>query len=275
MLEARARVVEADAAIERHQAIGRQPVAAVADLQQQLVAVAQRVRPRSEPGRACGAMPWRIGVFDQRLQQQVRHLRVERFRLDVHLDAQTAAEPRLLDLQVLLQHVELFLERHFLDVRRVQRHPQQIAEAVDHLIGRVRRSVRISPEIVFSVLNRKCGCSWRCSACSCASTSRVSSCAAVERARLRLTPVRQRVREADEEQVRHQQPIELREVVQQRERPPARKVGSGRLVPHQKRAHGHHDRRVHDRVGQRRRKMKRDLARPVLAVEADAAARTP
>ena len=47
----------------------------------------------------------------------------------------------------------------------------------------------------------------------------------VERARLGLAAVGERVRQADQEQVRHQQPVELRQIAEERRRPPAREVG--------------------------------------------------
>ena len=138
-----------------------------------------------------------------------------------HVDRQAIAEARLLDVEILLQHLELVLQRHFLDVRRIQRHAQQIAEAVHHPIGGVD-VVRIRPEMVFSVLNRKCGCSCRCSAWSCASTSRVSRCAPSSARRSDSRAVLERVREADQEQIRHQQPVELREVFDLRRRTTSR-----------------------------------------------------
>ena len=50
---------------------------------------------------------------------------------------QAVAETHLLDVEVLLQHLELLLQRHLLDVRRVQRHAQQVAEPVHHPVGGV------------------------------------------------------------------------------------------------------------------------------------------
>ena len=129
-------LLEPDAPVERHQAVGRQPVAAVADLDRQLRSRA-RARMTIQPGRACGRDAVADGVLDERLQQQVRHQRVERLGIDLDRDAQPAAEPRLLDLEVLLQDVELVLERHLLRARRVERHAQQIAQLIDHHVGGV------------------------------------------------------------------------------------------------------------------------------------------
>ena len=140
MLEPRARVVEADAPVERHQAIGRQSVAAVANLDRQAAIPSRAAWMAIHPGPRVRRDAVADRVLDQRLQQQVRHLRVERFRLDVH------ATRRRLPNRV------CSISRYFCstssssfsgtswDARRVQRHPQQIAEAIDHHVGGVRRS---------------------------------------------------------------------------------------------------------------------------------------
>lgn len=75
------------------------------------------------------------GVFDERLQEEVRHARVARLRFDVDRDAKPVAEPQAHDLDVALEEIELGLERHFLRADVLQRHPQEIAQRGDHRIG--------------------------------------------------------------------------------------------------------------------------------------------
>ena len=50
-------------------------------------------------------------VLHERLQDQARHFRVERVRIDLEVDAEAILETRLLDLEVLLQELELLLQR--------------------------------------------------------------------------------------------------------------------------------------------------------------------
>jgi len=89
----------------------------------------------------------------------------------------------------------------------------------------------------------------------------------VHRPRFGFAAIRQRVADADEKQIRHQQPVELRQILQQRKRDPAGEVRRRAFLPHEQVPHAHHHDRVHDRVGQRAAGVQRDLTRPVRAID--------
>ena len=74
-------------------------------------------------------------VLDERLQQQVRHQRVERVGLDVEADDEAIGEARLLDLEVLCEEVELGLERDFLLAELLERQAQQVAQPHQRPVG--------------------------------------------------------------------------------------------------------------------------------------------
>ena len=75
-------------------------------------------------------------ILDKRLQENVRHCRIERVGMDVELDPQALSKPRLLNLQVLFQEVEFLLQRNFLRPDALERQPEQVAELREHRIGR-------------------------------------------------------------------------------------------------------------------------------------------
>ena len=108
MLQARARRRDADALLQRRQRVLRQSDAVVAHFHPQLVAVAAG-------GDVDVAGPGFLrdsvldGVLDERLQNQVRHQRFERFGLHVEAHDQAIGEARLLDLKILCEEVELGL----------------------------------------------------------------------------------------------------------------------------------------------------------------------
>ena len=52
--------------------------------------------------------------------------------------SETILEARLLDLEVLLQELELLLQRHSGRARSRERHPEQVAQPADHPVGRFR-----------------------------------------------------------------------------------------------------------------------------------------
>ena len=118
-------------------------------------------------------------VLDQRLHREHRHQREPRARIDVERDVQPLAEARVLEAQVLLDVLELFVERDELRVLR-----ERVAEVlgeVDDEVVRAFGSVRVSAAMVVSVLNRKCGETRARSASSSAwvtSAERASSSAA-------------------------------------------------------------------------------------------------
>ena len=76
-------------------------------------------------------------VLDERLQDQPRHFGVERLGIDLELDRQAILEARLLDLEVLLQELQLLLQRDAGRAGAIERQAQQIAQAADHAIGGV------------------------------------------------------------------------------------------------------------------------------------------
>ena len=86
----------------------------------------------------------------------------------------------------------------------------------------------------------------------------------VERPRLRLAPVGQRVREADEEQIGHEQPVELRQVLREGIAPPTGVVGRQARVDQERCSQHHHRRGVHDGIGQRAGQVHEHLQRPFL-----------
>ena len=110
-----------------------------------------------------------------------------------NVDRETILEARLLDLEVLLQELDLLLQRHA--SARPMRSNVRRSRSLSRLIMRSAAPDRVctSVEIACSVLNRKCGCSSASSVFSRASTRRVSSCAALSVARLRLAVVPERV----------------------------------------------------------------------------------
>ncbi len=73
-------------------------------------------------------------VLHQRLEEEIRHPRVARFRVDVDRHAQPVAEAQAHDLHVALQEVELRLQRHFLRADVLEGHAQQVAQRGDHRI---------------------------------------------------------------------------------------------------------------------------------------------
>ena len=76
------------------------------------------------------------GVLDERLQEQMRDARVEDGGIDVDRDAEPIAEARLLDRQIRLQDLDLLFDADFLRVRP-EAHSQQVAQSIDHDVGRL------------------------------------------------------------------------------------------------------------------------------------------
>src|SRR6202035_3203492 len=152
---------------------------------------------------------------DQRLQQKIGDQGVERLEVDVHRDREAALEPRLLDFEVLLQHLELLLQRDLLGARCVERHPKEVTQAIDHQIGRIQvdphqpgnRVQRVEQKVRVKLALHRLQLRLHQTGLQMGG---------VEGARLRLAAVGQRVREANQEQVRHQHPVKLSEVFQAR-----------------------------------------------------------
>src|SRR6476660_3954750 len=80
-------------------------------------------------------------VLDKRLQDQSRDFGIERVRIDLVVDRQAILKTRLLDLEVLLQELELLVERHAGGIGARKRDAQQVAQATDHAVGGLRMRV--------------------------------------------------------------------------------------------------------------------------------------
>src|SRR2546427_508189 len=74
-------------------------------------------------------------VFDERLEDQIGYLGVERFSLGVHHRFQALPEPDLLDVEVVPQELQFLLQRHLLRTRTIEHPPQEIAEPCQHADG--------------------------------------------------------------------------------------------------------------------------------------------
>src|SRR5438034_10675387 len=81
-------------------------------------------------------------VFYDRLQDQIRHSRVERLRINVHVHGEPVMKTHVLDLEITPEEFELLLKRHLLRPRVFKRKPQEVAEPSQHLIGRVHVFVK-------------------------------------------------------------------------------------------------------------------------------------
>src|SRR4029079_12045741 len=81
------------------------------------------------------------GVLHDRLQDHPRHLAVERVGIDLHVDGKTILEARLFDVEILLEKIDLFLQRDLGLAAAIERDAEQIAEPADHAIGALRVAV--------------------------------------------------------------------------------------------------------------------------------------
>ena len=109
-LEPIARVREANAAAQARARAGAQPNPVVADFDPEIVALPAR-RNLHEPRPRLRRHAMLDRVLDERLQNQARHFGVERVGIDVEPNRQSILETRLFDLQVLLQELQLLLQR--------------------------------------------------------------------------------------------------------------------------------------------------------------------
>src|SRR5262245_24423411 len=134
LIQPRAGVAQSDALFDLRAPGVRQSRAVVADLKLEFVLFESGGNLDQTRRRV-----WRDsvtdGVFDQRLQNQIGHARVERLRLDIHLHLQPIAEPRLFDLQVAFEKFQFLSQRRLLRADILQRQSQQIAEPRDHPLG--------------------------------------------------------------------------------------------------------------------------------------------
>src|SRR5262245_9743310 len=113
LLQPRAGVGQPDAPFDLRAPGVRQSGAVVADLKLEFVPF-EPGRNLDQPRRGMWRDAVTDGVFDQRLQNQIGHARVERLRLDIHLHLQPVAESRLFDLQVAFEKFQLLPERRLL-----------------------------------------------------------------------------------------------------------------------------------------------------------------
>ena len=111
----------------------------------------------SLPGAARGAEPVAERVFDQRLQDQLRHRGGQRVRRDVPRHLQPVAETHLLDLQVRLEQRDLVAQRATPAPRRRRACGARSALSWTIIRSAAAASRWTSSAIDCSVLNRKCG----------------------------------------------------------------------------------------------------------------------
>ena len=76
-------------------------------------------------------------VLDQRLQQHRRNRRVEHLAIGVDTDRQTIAIADLFDGRVVDDEVDFLPEGHFMRADVVEHQTQQIAEPIEHQLGRL------------------------------------------------------------------------------------------------------------------------------------------
>ena len=90
-------------------------------------------------------------VLDERLEQKRRHARRADARIDFHGDPDAIAEPRPLDVRVLLQDRELLVDRDELAGLRLQARAKEVGELKDHALGAPRIRVDVGQDGVESV----------------------------------------------------------------------------------------------------------------------------
>src|SRR5215510_9917180 len=134
LLQPRAGVGQSDALFDLRAPGVRQTRAVVAYLKLEFI-LFEPGRNLDQPRRGMWRDAVTDGVFDQRLQNQIRHARVERLRLDIHLHLQPVAESRLFNLQVAFEKFQLLPQRSHLRSDVLQSQSQQVAQPRDHPLG--------------------------------------------------------------------------------------------------------------------------------------------
>ena len=76
------------------------------------------------------------GVLHQRLEQELRHRRVQDCPIDLEGGHQAVGKPDRLDPQVLSNELELLAERHLKGAVRPHDPPQHVAQLLEHAAGR-------------------------------------------------------------------------------------------------------------------------------------------
>ena len=102
---------------------GSQAATVVVDLQCEFVGLASRSKSNSAgPGMRFDAVA--NGILHERLQDEVGHTRIERFRGGVNFHPEAAAESNLLDFEVAPQELQFLAQGHFLPFRVIERGAQ-------------------------------------------------------------------------------------------------------------------------------------------------------
>src|SRR5262245_40884430 len=134
LLQPRAGVGPSDAFFDLRAPGVRQTRAVVAYLKLEFI-LFEPGRNLDQPRRGVWRDSVTDGVFDQRLQNQIRHARVERLRLDIHLHLQAISESRLFNLQVAFEKFQLLPKRRLLRTDVLHSQSQQVAQPRDHPLG--------------------------------------------------------------------------------------------------------------------------------------------
>src|SRR6266850_2486583 len=134
LLQTRAGVGESHAAVFRALEDGNEPRAIVPDREVQ-AAVDTSGADQEPTNGAARRDPVANRVFDERLEDQIGYLGVERFGLGVHHRCEALPEPNLLDVEVVSQELQLLLQRDLLRTRAIEHPPQQIAQPGQHADG--------------------------------------------------------------------------------------------------------------------------------------------
>jgi hypothetical protein len=75
------------------------------------------------------------GVFDQRLKNKGGDSYIQRSGIDLLLNPQPFTEAGLLYFQIQIEKFHFTAQRHFMLLRGVERHPKEIAEGTNHVLG--------------------------------------------------------------------------------------------------------------------------------------------
>src|SRR5687767_10344913 len=75
------------------------------------------------------------GILKQRLEDEIRHERVESVGIDLLANGQTRAKACLLNFEIAFEKIQFLAKGHLLSVGALERVAQQFAQACDHAIG--------------------------------------------------------------------------------------------------------------------------------------------
>ena len=210
------------------------------------------------------------GVLDERLQDQPRHLGVERLGIDVVAHRQAILESGLLDLQILLQELELLLQRDARRAAAVERQSQQIAQAADHPVGRVRVGVDQRRDRVQRV-EQEMRVQFRLERLQPRLRQLRFELRLLHCARLRLAVVAERIARRRRSSIRHQRPVEVGQVDALHGDASSRRSSDLAGDRPEQQAHAEHGRRRGRRRRRARRRCGRERAQPARRVEREPA----